>query len=1353
MNKNNNKLKAALPSMPSILDRELCERDGDAFGHQSYANALRDLVESPLNAPPFSIGLLGPWGTGKSTIKELYRRDLESNKTGKVGNRRSDRFHVITFNAWRFGGEQDLKRALLRDAFRQLGGDEAALRRELFEQVNNVTHHKRSFCEWAGEAFGQLIGTAGVFAVLLVCILLAIWGFVELVGIDEEAPLAGVVVAALVATGWIGKHIVDLRVRTPAMFLPQTSVSFPSTSAEEYERLLIEQIDRFRAGSGKHCERLIIFVDDLDRLSAPEMVNGLDAIRTFLELPFNTDTNGFGVVFVISCDEERIAEALNRGRGRSSAAEMPGSVFSRADARRYLDRLFQFRLEIPHFPKQDMRQFALNKFAGAQEITSDLEKVGITATNVIDRLIHVDVQSPRNAIQLLNAFIQSWWIAKQRETHGVGSSAPGGLDQGAVTNHPLSLAALCVLRVDFPDFYGCVQVRPDFIHEFRRVAFGTEKAAEQSIVTRDMLSKFLIKDADGELGSDFQAEHRKLRQYLSSIQDLRWPKRLQPLLRLAEDSISRQFGERAATIHSSLVSGDIQGVLEGFGRDLDNKALSNEDTTLLEELTETLAQETDSRRINASRVLAALVERIPKERQRSLLTPLVRQMVSLKEVRINVGPKAARTILQHATPDDQQEVAEKFIEDFLHGGVIDWPHLNGGGINLEEGEQLVREALDLALDVRSKNGLPASPDKTLLTWLISRTIEVDDKRHTLPFAELENLMAQHSNHLLADLADEYSNQAVAAFESEPLSILLPEETLDRVEKVFNKLAENGQDDRNIMWEQLTRLTKVQPEIAVEKAWKQAEKHRNLASEAQGKEFLSALAQRLKKDMDESEGWSLDWTAGANVFNDCFSYWRTKIDTDTGSAIEPLITAWATTENCEDHAIRALNLLRDNVKPAWDTSLAEIIQYDWKSVPIEVFAYLGQQAKMFTKDNTSNLVTQMDTFINQQNPDAEFSKRYQALICSVPIDALKQSPWSDHIERLFNRIAEMHTDANFLKQLYPTAMRLFDSAPEGRTASLIESLFQNATGTPEAFIILHNLMAGSWPVVNEHFGNYNPNDIVERACSFIENNHKTQGIGDILRSLLNLSENGIANEAAEKRVASVIPTVWSVSPSIILDNSSYIGKILDRDQISTILTGDQHTDVTIDEFQLLLKSVASTHSYEANYDVLKGVLSSQPKSMFERPDCAVKLWLENTGNQLFSIADKALTDETLNDAQKRRVATVLSLSFWVDDKTNAVQSILQSSATGKTRALVVDQLTKAIEQSLSPDSKVKLAARLIESLPYLSGDQFNSIARTISKLGGKGTLENSSSLKELDADQIELLQKVFPESRSLKKLKT
>jgi len=382
----------------------LSARSGDAFGHQHYADALRDLIESKENTPPYSIGLLGSWGTGKSSIKQLYLSDLTSDTSGKVGERRSDKFLPITFNAWRYGGTDDLKRALLRHVFRELDGDEAQLRRDLFQQVNSTVQTRRTVKEYFVEAFLQNVGSIVTFVFLLVLVLTAFFFAISLVGLNDQIGLTAVLMVAGSISIFLAKYVVDLRLRSPTFFNPNTVISFPQTSAEEYENLLVEQIHKFgETARGKRCRRLVIFVDDLDRLSAAEMVNGLDAVRTFLELPLKTNRADFGVVFVISCDEDRVSDALFKGRGRIGGAELPGTVFSRADARRYLDRLFQFRLEIPPFPRLDMRAFALKRLEDAGEVAKELRSRGVEPADVVERLIHVDVRSPRNAIQLLNA--------------------------------------------------------------------------------------------------------------------------------------------------------------------------------------------------------------------------------------------------------------------------------------------------------------------------------------------------------------------------------------------------------------------------------------------------------------------------------------------------------------------------------------------------------------------------------------------------------------------------------------------------------------------------------------------------------------------------------------------------------------------------------------------------------------------------------------------------------------------------------------------------------------------------------------------------------------------------------------
>jgi hypothetical protein len=267
--------------------------------------------------------------------------------------------HTITFNAWRFGGE-GIKRALLRHVFIELGGDEEALKDKLFRQI-----------QWQQEKtkrIGQyVLQTLKVWALpllpLLIALLLLIAAFaiiVRLLPIKDDWAITTVAGFLIAAFTYLLKQV---KFGPVSPFTPITRIELPSTSAEQYEDLLLTQLREYKAGRGsksrgKYCQRLVVFVDDLDRLSAEEMVQGLDAIRTFMEIPTECLPKDMGVVFVISCDEDKVAHALTKGRRQP---DLPGTVFTRFDARRYLDRIFQFRLEIPPFPRSDMRQYALEK--------------------------------------------------------------------------------------------------------------------------------------------------------------------------------------------------------------------------------------------------------------------------------------------------------------------------------------------------------------------------------------------------------------------------------------------------------------------------------------------------------------------------------------------------------------------------------------------------------------------------------------------------------------------------------------------------------------------------------------------------------------------------------------------------------------------------------------------------------------------------------------------------------------------------------------------------------------------------------------------------------------------------------
>jgi len=109
-NKNNSKSKNDNKNLLVIKDLSLFEKEYDekldSFHHKAYAETLVKLIES--NEPPLSIGLFGPWGTGKSTILNIV--------SGLVENKD---FICVYFNAWKFAGDS-FRRQFLLNAIEKL---------------------------------------------------------------------------------------------------------------------------------------------------------------------------------------------------------------------------------------------------------------------------------------------------------------------------------------------------------------------------------------------------------------------------------------------------------------------------------------------------------------------------------------------------------------------------------------------------------------------------------------------------------------------------------------------------------------------------------------------------------------------------------------------------------------------------------------------------------------------------------------------------------------------------------------------------------------------------------------------------------------------------------------------------------------------------------------------------------------------------------------------------------------------------------------------------------------------------------------------------------------------------------
>ena len=69
-----------MKKIPLLLDKPVTNSNEDQFGHEHYADLLFELITNDKITPPYNVGLLGKWGVGKSSIKEMCQKRLKEEK-------------------------------------------------------------------------------------------------------------------------------------------------------------------------------------------------------------------------------------------------------------------------------------------------------------------------------------------------------------------------------------------------------------------------------------------------------------------------------------------------------------------------------------------------------------------------------------------------------------------------------------------------------------------------------------------------------------------------------------------------------------------------------------------------------------------------------------------------------------------------------------------------------------------------------------------------------------------------------------------------------------------------------------------------------------------------------------------------------------------------------------------------------------------------------------------------------------------------------------------------------------------------------------------------------------------------
>lgn len=295
----------------------------DQFGVGAYVDGLAGFVAA---APtPMTVAVQGDWGTGKTSFMQMVAVQLE----------RDEAIHSVWFNTWQyaqFGQEHTLALSLMRALAESLPHAQDA---------ESVTGKLLSSIARAGVGVASVLARAGAGA------------------------LAGQIGSEAVEAAMAGLRQSDASV----------AVIDPARELRDLRRLFGEAV----AKSGR---RLVVFVDDLDRLPPTRAVEVMETIKIFLDVP--------DCVFVLAIDFEVVRQGV-AGRFADDVAD--------EKARAFFDKIIQVPFQLP---------VAAYQFEGFMK--SALTEVGVSglgagaAAHYLELAQHSVGRNPRAMKRLLNTF-------------------------------------------------------------------------------------------------------------------------------------------------------------------------------------------------------------------------------------------------------------------------------------------------------------------------------------------------------------------------------------------------------------------------------------------------------------------------------------------------------------------------------------------------------------------------------------------------------------------------------------------------------------------------------------------------------------------------------------------------------------------------------------------------------------------------------------------------------------------------------------------------------------------------------------------------------------------------------------
>jgi hypothetical protein len=380
-----------------IPDREINLEKGDLLGAEPYVNTLSEIITK--SNTPFTIGLFGGWGVGKSSIIETIKEKFNNDEKSDVA--------VFKYDAWKYSNDS-FRRTFLYELkeFFKLGMTDSF--ESFYEDRSEDIDHKlavKKYSFWWWLTLSPLL-------------LILVWLF------PGESDLK------------ISTTIISIILTVITTLLRETFVQYKVTiskqkifAPEQFEKIFSEVIDKVINKPKdnwewvknifwkpkKKVKKLVIVIDNIDRCHKDLAFELLLTIKNFLEQK--------GVVFIIPIDEVEIKKHIKQQGNNPNE---------------FLRKLFNTTISIKNISEGDLFGFA-KKLNDDYKLNFSVEIISIVAQQFS--------KNPRKIIQFLNVFQTEILLSKNQESENL-------LPTGSITDNLPFVTKLLILREEWPDLYN-----------------------------------------------------------------------------------------------------------------------------------------------------------------------------------------------------------------------------------------------------------------------------------------------------------------------------------------------------------------------------------------------------------------------------------------------------------------------------------------------------------------------------------------------------------------------------------------------------------------------------------------------------------------------------------------------------------------------------------------------------------------------------------------------------------------------------------------------------------------------------------------------------------------------------------